>query len=213
MRGKVCMSGRFHRPSRDHPRLCGEKSQKQACESFNDRITPAYAGKSATLTFSNFSREDHPRLCGEKLSAQLCTSHRAGSPPPMRGKVFAFLKFRPPTRDHPRLCGEKSDTAHALHYTPGSPPPMRGKDDDRPTPEQPTRITPAYAGKSSDDCADCFFHKDHPRLCGEKLRHPDRRSEHTGSPPPMRGKGFQLRLHSYRHRITPAYAGKRNKSL
>ena len=92
------------------------------------RITPAYAGKSASdISAASFKR-DHPRLCGEKLiaiSIFLCAS---GSPPPMRGKVvrydeFAFysgitpayagkslsgLSVRLLYRDHPRLCGEKS---------------------------------------------------------------------------------------------------------
>ena len=71
---------------RDHPRLCGEKidansvrdcgggspppmrgkAQKQACESFNDRITPAYAGKSSDRHLCAVYKWDHPRLCGEK---------------------------------------------------------------------------------------------------------------------------------------------------
>ena len=72
--------------SEDHPRLCGEKidansvrdcgggspppmrgkAQKQACESFNDRITPAYAGKSSDRHLCAVYKWDHPRLCGEK---------------------------------------------------------------------------------------------------------------------------------------------------
>ena len=50
-------------------------------------------------------------------------------------------------------------------------------------------ITPAYAGKS-----ECICRK--TRL-------------HTGSPPPMRGKGYIRDVVRARIRITPAYAGKR----
>ena len=52
----------------------------------DNRITPAYAGKSWRRLHGNRKCEDHPRLCGEKfdqLSNIMCTT---GSPPPMRGK-------------------------------------------------------------------------------------------------------------------------------
>ena len=71
------------------------------------------------------------------------------------------------------------------------------------------RITPAYAGKSSHLDKSFHGHRDHPRLCGEKLAmlakligkkgitpaYAGKRKEgdtvhwyETGSPPPMRGK-------------------------
>ena len=50
------------------------------------------------------------------------------------------------------------------------------------------RITPAYAGKSDTGCDPNLHGRDHPRVCGEKIR--QRRRKHTGrgSPPRMRGK-------------------------
>ena len=70
----------------DHPRLCGEKSEKELIaktaegspppmrgkvhiyieniQSF--RITPAYAGKSVKTNRRCRYSKDHPRLCGEK---------------------------------------------------------------------------------------------------------------------------------------------------
>ena len=96
------------RPTRDHPRLCGEKhGQKQKYrqtkgspppmrgkDAFygtaieNLGITPAYAGKSRSVRRSGILTQDHPRLCGEKR--QLCGAYSAekGSPPPMRGKAI-----------------------------------------------------------------------------------------------------------------------------
>ena len=50
--------------------------------------------------------------------------------------------------------------------------------------------------------------KDHPRLCGEKVHTWTKRSQFTGSPPPMRGKGRFCFAVVYQRRITPAYAGK-----
>ena len=38
-----------------------------ARQKFEERITPAYAGKRAGQALWDFGKEDHPRLCGEKL--------------------------------------------------------------------------------------------------------------------------------------------------
>ena len=70
------------------------------------------------------------------------------------------------------------------------------------------RITPAYAGKSSrleETPADA---EDHPRLCGEKMNSFHSRRPGAGSPPPMRGKGPEPKVHTLDIGITPAYAGK-----
>ena len=70
MRGKACMSGRFHRPG---------------------RITPAYAGKSAPEKEAPYADQDHPRLCGEKVEQRNIVIDTIGSPPPMRGKVLVHF--------------------------------------------------------------------------------------------------------------------------
>ena len=54
-----------------------------------------------------------------------------------------------------------------------------------------TRITPAYAGKSIHICKMTKGKKDHPRLCGEKLRLSIMQVLKVGSPPPMRGKVYK----------------------
>ena len=122
------------------------------CNGFPDRITPAYAGKSAFFT---------PLLC--QLS---------GSPPPMRGKDFGvqivrgFCGITPAyagksqifqftllqTEDHPRLCGEKANKTIKTANAEGSPPPMRGKALCVAVPVSTNRITPAYAGKRCGKC-------------------------------------------------------------
>ena len=132
---------------RDHPRLCGEKVKilqfllkvrgspppmrgkvlGLRTSGLLPRITPAYAGKSASdISAASFKR-DHPRLCGEKPQQEDTRKNQRGSPPPMRGKVFFFdpehLRigitpayagksdlmggFKMAQEDHPRLCGEK----------------------------------------------------------------------------------------------------------
>ena len=70
-------------------------------------------------------------------------------------------------------------------------------------------ITPAYAGKSDPDTLECTHKRDHPRVCGEKLRGAVRFSTAIGSPPRMRGKAYRYVSGTACARITPAYAGKR----
>ena len=58
-----------------------------------DRITPAYAGKSSLHMMTALSRRDHPRLCGEKSDTADEQHWKKGSPPPMRGKAVKHLKW------------------------------------------------------------------------------------------------------------------------
>ena len=84
--GKSCRWSGSSASHRDHPRACGEKarvmtygvpsvgSPPRMREKVEDkvreykaqRITPAYAGKSATTTWARTVGRDHPRVCGEK---------------------------------------------------------------------------------------------------------------------------------------------------
>ena len=85
--GKSGLRSKVERNHGDHPRLCGEKvsggvtsvspigspppmrgkEQLVDLSGFEDRITPAYAGKSSRYRLISISSRDHPRLCGEKL--------------------------------------------------------------------------------------------------------------------------------------------------
>ena len=73
------------------------------------------------------------------------------------------------------------------------------------------RITPAYAGKSPHHAGTEPDGGDHPRLCGEKFFKDSNCKEILGSPPPMRGKGQKNTDAVRPYRITPAYAGKRER--
>ena len=46
-----------------------EKSLERQCS--ENRITPAYAGKSSAFIRSSPVNQDHPRLCGEKFRVRL----------------------------------------------------------------------------------------------------------------------------------------------
>ena len=47
-------------------------------------ITPAYAGRTISLTFSSSAAWDHPRLCGKDVSSVSFSVIVEGSPPLMR---------------------------------------------------------------------------------------------------------------------------------
>ena len=53
----------------------------------DEGITPAYAGKSSSMSRCRSSSGDHPRVCGEKTYALKYYLFEKGSPPRMRGKV------------------------------------------------------------------------------------------------------------------------------
>ena len=74
------------------------------------------------------------------------------------------------------------------------------------------RIPPAYAGKRGRCLQILQEQEDHPRLCGEKSVLVMRAESPLGSPPPMRGKGFSAFEFYVDFGITPAYAGKRQRT-
>ena len=90
---------------------------------------------------------------------------------------------------------------------------MRGKADVRRRGAYTSRITPACAGKRHSDCTGNSAHRDHPRVCGEKLSCRCPVLSRLGSPPRVRGKGAMPDGIAGHHRITPACAGKREKGL
>ena len=85
---------------------------------------------------------------------------------------------------------------------------MRGKGYDVVSRLCRVRITPACAGKSNLFVFRRIEPKDHPRVCGEKLYTPCVIAPSVGSPPRMRGKGYDVVSRLCRVRITPACAGK-----
>ena len=161
------------------------------------RITPAYAGKRHSVFGYGRNTRDHPRVCGEKCEPKHDLFNEQGSPPRMRGKETAgqhcrrlsgitpaYAGKRPCScramrryGDHPRVCGEKTVMHNVAANKKGSPPRMRGKDRQTSALAFGIGITPAYAGKSRSLNWTSSTAWDHPRVCGEKPPHPDRRPE------------------------------------
>ena len=89
-----------------------------------------------------------------------------------------------------------------------SPPRMRGKVWLHQKPGRVPGITPAYAGKSARILKRRTEKRDHPRVCGEKLKFGTNVTKNPGSPPRVRGKGIVHVFVPEKLGITPAYAGK-----
>ena len=90
-------------------------------------ITPADAGKSYRLGYSNGKAEDHPRECGEKYIYWVMTADSSRITPASAGKRALADVQHVGRRDHPRECGEKARTLIVQDEPQGSPPRVRGK--------------------------------------------------------------------------------------
>ena len=107
------------------PRMRGKQPDSLVFGKKN-RITPADAGKTGTISITDDYVQDHPRGCGENAFPSSPTAVTEGSPPRMRGKLDideatgGRIGITPAdagktlwqwsivrdTRDHPRGCGE-----------------------------------------------------------------------------------------------------------
>ena len=154
------------RPTRDHPRACGEHVAQSSATSrlmgSSPRmrgtlcvcfvlcgcvgIIPAHAGNTGRRCGFGRSAGDHPRACGEHAKASLESAWTAGSSPRMRGT---------------RIC------ASLLVFAPG--------------------IIPAHAGNTSCSGSWHCCARDHPRACGEHRRTPTGRAPGSGIIPAHAG--------------------------
>ena len=147
--GNTKLHNRRGKEQWDHPRLCGEHGSPPIRLAvilgspppmrgtpinyhigwISPRITPAYAGNTATPVVNALNSTDHPRLCGEHSHCRTFDHIHLGSPPPMRGTLndrinaYNYYRITPAyagntskrgrlplvVRDHPRLCGEHFD--------------------------------------------------------------------------------------------------------
>ena len=108
--------------------------------------------------------------------------------PAYAGKSLRRLVSLRAVKDHPRVCGEKQFVLTAAVAAVGSPPRMRGKVAGRASRNLLAGITPAYAGKRRGSSFCTLPFRDHPRVCGEKVRLWTASWKASGSPPRMRGK-------------------------
>ena len=126
---------------------------------------------------------------------------------------FPEISFHFPLRPwfffvSPAYAGKSHSYLNSTFLNLESPPRMRGKGLHHRADRGGSGITPAYAGKSKRRALPALSPGDHPRMCGEKRVILSAWTRWLGSPPHVRGKGFQERSPVAAARITPAYAGK-----
>ena len=174
-------------PSKDHPRVCGEKCVSRVPRSFSVGSPPRVRGK-----VDIEHRKPHPH----------------GITPACAGKSMADSRGCRRPRDHPRVCGEKLISNTGSRIPMGSPPRVRGKVWRTVAAAGDPGITPACAGKRGRGRAARERRGDHPRVCGEKVKRDGGAAAPPGSPPRVRGKGADLDPARQAAGITPACAGK-----
>ena len=136
--------------SRDHPRVCEEKTKITNIIRRATGSPPRVRGKAGHIyTLRRFARIT-PAYAGKSPQRAHC------SPVPW---------------DHPCVCGEKIEMPYELLLKEGSPPRVRGKVSMGPNNIKRVRITPACAGKRGAAAGWAAWLGDHPRVCGEKF-HP-----------------------------------------
>ncbi len=148
-----------------------------------------------------------PRVRGEEVWIREAM-RKSRITPACAGRSCHLAPERAVRKDHPRVCGEKPLFRRIPSPKKGSPPRVRGEVYAQCRTYQHKRITPACAGRSAQDWIFNAARKDHPRVCGEKLRTRFLRSRRRGSPPRVRGEVRSRRSQRSRKGITPACAGR-----
>ena len=192
-----------------------------------ERIIPAYAGSTRSLTPPSPAAADHPRIRGEHLVDAGDERGEGGSSPHTRGApagrdhrrpaeriipAYAgstFHKILPalPKADHPRIRGEHQEGLVGVLGNAGSSPHTRGARLRDLRIDGPGRIIPAYAG-STRVSRSCHSRKrDHPRIRGEHDIVTSTGCRPWGSSPHTRGARRVLGNIGPGDRIIPAYAG------
>ena len=121
----VCLQ--LHHLLEDHPRIRG-KDYCVACPAPPNRITPAYAGKTAVTTRCIMRTQDHPRIRGKDPFLLPMPQCRKGITPAYAGKTSHSSQDCEKKRITPAYAGKTTRIRSLLH--------RRG-------------ITPAYAGKTN----------------------------------------------------------------
>ena len=130
----------------DHPRRCGENSNRRFLLKITKGSPPQVRGKQYCVLTGKHCFRITPAGAGKTcLSVQLC----------------------PTRQDHPRRCGENRLRRQAGLRPKGSPPQVRGKRIRRNTDGVDDGITPAGAGKTDEFLTAFMLKEDHPRRCGE----------------------------------------------
>ena len=178
-----------------------------------DRLIPAHAGKTASMSASAFAITAHPRSRGENGEKWDTATPRGGSSPLTRGKrrcaayrdgggrlIPAHAGKTAPETDgagalgtHPRSRGENSLLSRRRCPGSGSSPLTRGKRRQERISALATRLIPAHAGKTDVGWDVLVLIPAHPRSRGENDGRCVGPARQCGSSPLTRGKRGRVR--------------------
>ena len=193
-----------------------------------ERLIPARAGKTTTVTANGADFEAHPRTGGENEGVGIWSPENTGSSPHGRGKLAGVgtrieqRRLIPAragktrlTRSwacsltaHPRTGGENDGGVWNAVGRSGSSPHGRGKPRRTDRPTATGRLIPARAGKTSPPRTERGGGRAHPRTGGENRCVAHGQNRPPGSSPHGRGKHDLRHSHASALRLIPARAGK-----
>ena len=172
----------------DHPRVCGEKGGCFPANWGRSGSPPRVRGKEGLQIGGEFVRGITPACAGKSSIPSFLVMRFQGSPPRVRGKACSSshrLRLHGIT---PACAGKSKKMNMRKDKHMGSPPRVRGKVACQGPRGARYRITPACAGKSPGWGSGICCDRDHPRVCGEKLKFIAAVFSMWGSPPRVRGK-------------------------
>ena len=185
--GKTPSTKTSAKPSRAHPRACGENFDGPDVAQRLAGSSPRVRGKPPSPTV----RPATPRLI-----------------PARAGKTPRCSSGTACSTAHPRACGENGSSRTCAVATPGSSPRVRGK----PPVDVPAagaeRLIPARAGKTTFPATMSATVRAHPRACGENASSFRNAPIVRGSSPRVRGKRLGVVELRRAGRLIPARAGK-----
>ena len=154
------------RPSRDHPRMCGEHLIKLGADLSSMGSSPHVRGTPACIPPSLPPIGIIPACAGNTCS------------------IASAVRYR---RDHPRMCGEHGRSRLVGLEFEGSSPHVRGTRTTCIDDALPAGIIPACAGNTLPLPRAPPNRWDHPRMCGEHSQLVSQSSQSVGSSPHVRG--------------------------
>ena len=189
------------------PQVRGEPRQ-EAAERAGVGLTPAGAGRTATLFPDLTVREAYPRRCGENYERRRIPGPGFGLPPQVRGEpTFSAYRRRPsgltpagagrtccPTgrwsasTAYPRRCGENGGDGGVGVVPEGLPPQVRGERPARLRRRRVGGLTPAGAGRTRFRGVRASGLRAYPRRCGENGEYVVGGGAQSGLPPQVRGE-------------------------
>ena len=170
----------------DHPRACGEHSEK--------------SNQSSLLMGSS------PRMRGTQIQER-CGARCVGIIPAHAGNTSCSWRCLRSYWDHPRACGEHLKLGQGAKVGRGSSPRMRGTHEIPALGRRDPGIIPAHAGNTLNAAKIVVTTRDHPRACGEHQLTTGGDVQKAGSSPRMRGTLYGRYSLPTASGIIPAHAG------